>query len=120
MAIQHMDCHNQHSVEYGELKMKNCCDKCQGKLTPFPSTSGKMYFLCEKCGLQNVGESIKPIYIETDLQAMESILAERGYNSKHAKALQDEGMGFYELEGRLKEKDGLERTHGIKKIGAAK
>lgn len=50
---------------------------------------------------------------------MGQLLWNHGYDPKHAKRLEAEGMGPMELEGRLKHKPGtvgsLERTHGIQK-----
>jgi len=55
-----------------------------------------------------------------ELHEMEEILKEHGYNPHDAKKLQDEGMGAFELEHRIKStKPGamgsLEYTHGLKK-----
>ena len=57
--------------------------------------------------------------MKAELKEMQALLKKHGYDPKHAKALQKEGLGSYELEDRLKHKPGsvgsLEYTHGIKK-----
>lgn len=56
----------------------------------------------------------------TELKEMQDLLKARGYDPKDAKKLQDDGMGPYELEHRLKttkpgEMGSLEFTHNLKK-----
>lgn len=55
----------------------------------------------------------------SELKEMQMLLKENGYDPKDAKKLQGEGIGTYELEHRLKEVGGLERTHGLKKKTAS-
>ena len=54
-----------------------------------------------------------------ELSEMKEILVKRGFSAHHAKALQNEGMGLYELRSRAAipphEVGGLTYTHGIKK-----
>lgn len=50
-----------------------------------------------------------------ELAEMRTLLQEKGYSPRDAEALHAEGMGSYELEHRLKERGGLERTHGLRK-----
>lgn len=53
-----------------------------------------------------------------ELQEMQGLLKAKGYDPSDAKKLQEEGMGSYELEHRLKKPSDLERTHGLKKKAA--
>lgn len=60
----------------------------------------------------------------TELKEMQDLLKARGYDPKDAKKLQDDGMGPYELEHRLKttkpgEMGSLEFTHNLKKKKAS-
>ncbi len=59
-----------------------------------------------------------------ELKEMQDLLKKHGYDSKDAKKLQQDGMGPYELEHRIKttqpgEMGSLEFTHGLKKKTAA-
>jgi len=55
-----------------------------------------------------------------ELEAMQLLLANRGFDPKDAKKLQQEGMGEEELIGRLKHPAGkigsLEHSHGLKRV----
>lgn len=58
-----------------------------------------------------------------ELHEMQEILKGHGYDPKDAKKLQDEGMGTFELEHRIKsthpgQMGSLEYTHGLKKVHA--
>lgn len=55
---------------------------------------------------------------EGELREMEALLSRAGFDSKHARRLQDEGMGPLELKGRLATTSGvgsLPYTHGIQR-----
>jgi hypothetical protein len=64
-------------------------------------------------------DNFKSAASASELKEMQELLKEKGYDPKDAKKLQGEGMGTHELERRLKEKGGLERTHNLKKKTAA-
>jgi len=49
----------------------------------------------------------------SELHEMREMLRRHGYPPAAADSLHAEGMGPFELETRLREKGGLERTHGV-------
>ena len=57
-------------------------------------------------------------YEARELQALETLLAAKGYNPADAAILRAEGMGQEELVERLKEPGGLERTHALVKLAS--
>jgi hypothetical protein len=57
-------------------------------------------------------QSIRSQWAAIELRDMEQLLDKHGYDPQDARRLQDEGMGVYELEHRLKTGD-LWRTHGL-------
>ena len=71
-----------------------------------------------RLALGEVGEPSAPAYDpkEVEFQELQQLLSSHGYNPADALILQAEGMGPMELEERLKEKGGLERTHALVKM----
>ena len=74
----------------------------------------------ERLALGEVGEPTEPVYDprEAELQELQALLASKGYDPKDAIILQAEGVGPFELVERLKEPDGLERSHALVKLAA--
>lgn len=73
-----------------------------------------------RLALGEVGEPSEPAIDprESELQELQALLSAKGYDPKDALILQAEGMGPFELVERLKEPDGLERSHALIKMAS--
>jgi hypothetical protein len=73
-----------------------------------------------RLALGKVGEPSEPAYDprEAEFQELQELLSSHGYDPQDALILQAEGMGPMELAERLKEPDGLERTHALVKLAS--
>jgi hypothetical protein len=74
----------------------------------------------QRLALGEVGEQSESVLDprQSELQELQALLAAKGYDPKDAIILQAEGMGPFELVERLKEPDGLEKSHALVKLAS--